>query len=161
MIEMQTYLDLLDFYNDYAMVCDSGDWDRWPEFFMDNGTYRIQPRENFERGLPLCLLSLDSKAMMLDRVYGISETIYHDPYYQRHIVGAPRITSIEPITNGKRISCEANYVVVRTKLDGEAKIFNTGFYRDLIIKASEGLRFQSRLCVYDSELIANSLIYPI
>lgn len=161
MIETRTYFELLNLYTDYAMVCDSAEWERWPEFFLDDGTYRLQPRENFDQGLPLCLLTLESKAMITDRVYGVKETMYHDPYYQRHIVGAPRVTSIERDIYGERISAEANYVVVRTKLDGESTVFNAGFYRDLIVKTPAGLKFQSRLCVYDSEMIPNSVIYPI
>jgi salicylate 5-hydroxylase small subunit len=27
--------------------------------------------------------------MLKDRVYGVPETLFHDPYYQRHVVGAP------------------------------------------------------------------------
>ena len=99
--------------------------------------------------------------MILDRVYGVKETMYHDPYYQRHIVGTPRITSVERDIYGERILAEANYTVIRTKLDGESTVFNTGFYRDAIVRTPEGLKLQSRLCVYDSEMIANSLIYPI
>ena len=26
---------------------------RWPEFFTDDGRYKVQARENFDRGLPL------------------------------------------------------------------------------------------------------------
>jgi salicylate 5-hydroxylase small subunit len=36
-----------------------------------------------------------------------------------------------------------------------------GYYHDDIVRTPEGLKFQSRLCVYDSEMIANSIIYPI
>ena len=93
MKDFQTYFELLSLYSDYAMVCDSTEWEKWPDFFVDAGTYRLQPRENFEQGLPLCLLALESKAMIQDRVYGVKETLYHDPYYQRHIVGTPRIVS--------------------------------------------------------------------
>ncbi|MEY4979817.1 MAG: hypothetical protein RLZZ352_2087 [Pseudomonadota bacterium] len=161
MTDFKTYFDLLNLYSDYAMVCDSDQWEQWPEFFVENGTYRLQPRENFEQGLPLCLLTLESKAMIRDRVYGVKETMYHDPYYQRHIVGTPRILSVARDVAGERILSEANYVVIRTKLDGDSTVFNAGFYRDVIVRTPEGLKFQSRLCVYDSEMIPNSLIYPI
>ncbi len=161
MIDFKTYFELLKLYSDYAMVCDSADWDKWPEFFVEQGTYRLQPRENHEQGLPLCLLALESQAMIRDRVYGVKETMYHDPYYQRHIVGTPRILSVEQGSDGERIESEANYVVVRTKIDGESTVFNAGFYRDLIVRTPDGLKLQSRLCVYDSEMIANSIIYPI
>lgn len=161
MIDFKTYFELLNLYSDYAMVCDSADWEKWPDFFVETGTYRLQPRENFEQGLPLCLLALESKAMIRDRVYGVKETMYHDPYYQRHIVGTPRVLSVERDADGGRITAEASYAVIRTKYDGESTVFNAGYYRDLIVRTPEGLKLQSRLCVYDSEMIPNSIIYPI
>ena len=161
MTDFKTYFELLSLYSDYAMVCDSAEWEQWPEFFVDSGTYRLQPRENFEQGLPLCLLALESKAMIRDRVYGVKETMYHDPYYQRHIVGTPRILSLKNDANGERIESEANYAVIRTKIDGDSTVSNAGFYRDVILRTPQGLKFESRLCVYDSEMIPNSIIYPI
>jgi salicylate 5-hydroxylase small subunit len=157
MMDFKTYFELLNLYSDYAMVCDSADWEKWPDFFVEDGTYRLQPRENFEQGLPLCLLALESKNMIKDRVYGVKETMYHDPYYQRHIVGTPRIVSVD----GDRIISEANYTVIRTKFDGDSTILSVGYYHDEIVRTPDGLKLKSRLCVYDSEMIANSIIYPI
>jgi salicylate 5-hydroxylase small subunit len=159
MIDFKTYFELLNLYSDYAMVCDSAEWEKWPEFFTEEGIYRLQPRENFEQGLPLCLLALESRAMIQDRVYGVKETLYHDPYYQRHIVGTPRLLSVS--NDGLRIHAQANYTVIRTKFDGDSTILSVGYYHDDIVRTSEGLKFLSRLCVYDSEMIANSIIYPI
>ncbi|OGB17029.1 MAG: salicylate hydroxylase [Burkholderiales bacterium RIFCSPLOWO2_12_67_14] len=161
MIDFKTYFELLNLYSDYAMVCDSADWEQWPEFFVEEGSYRLQPRENHEQGLPLCLLALESQAMIRDRVYGVKETMYHDPYYQRHIVGTPRVIRIEQTADGERIESEANYAVIRTKIDAESIVLSAGFYRDVIVRRPEGLKLLSRLCVYDSEMIANSIIYPI
>lgn len=155
------YFALLTLYSDYAMVCDSADWDRWPEFFIEQGCYRLQPRENFERGMPLCLLALESKAMIQDRVYGVKETMYHDPYYQRHIVGTPRVTGTATVDGVEHIYAEANYAVLRTKYDGESTVYNVGFYRDDIVRTPEGLKFALRLAIYDSEMVPNSVIYPI
>jgi len=157
MLDFNSYYELLNLYSDYAMVCDSAEWEKWPDFFITDGTYKLQPRENFEQNLPLCLLALESQAMIKDRVFGIKETLYHDPYYQRHIVGIPRVLFAE----GDRIHAEANYTVIRTKFDGDSTILSVGFYRDQIVRTDSGLKFQSRLCVYDSEMIANSIIYPI
>jgi salicylate 5-hydroxylase small subunit len=159
MIDFKTYFELLNLYSDYAMVCDSAEWEKWPEFFTEEGIYRLQPRENFEQGLPLCLLALESRAMIQDRVYGVKETLYHDPYYQRHIVGTPRLLSVSD--DGLRIHAQANYTVIRTKFDGDSTILSVGYYHDDIVRTSDGLKFLSRLCVYDSEMIANSIIYPI
>jgi len=157
MVDMQTWFGIQQLYANYASAVDSGQWDLWPEFFTEQCVYRLQPRENYDRGFPLATLSLTSKGMLKDRVYGITETLYHDPYYQRHVVGAPMVRKVED----GRIYSEANYAVFRTKYDKESTVFNVGRYLDIIVQTSEGLKFAERLCVYDSEMIPNSIIYPI
>jgi salicylate 5-hydroxylase small subunit len=157
MVDLQTWFGIQQLYADYASAVDSGQWDLWPEFFTEQCFYKLQPRENYERGFPLATLSLTSKGMLKDRVYGISETIFHDPYYQRHVVGAPIVRKVE----AGRIYSEANYAVFRTKLDKESTVFNVGRYLDIIVQTPEGLKFAERLCIYDSEMIPNSVIYPI
>lgn len=156
-MDFQTYHELTQLYADYAAAVDAGQWDLWPEFFIDDCVYKLQPRENHERGFPLATLAFSSKGMLKDRVYGISETIFHDPYYQRHVVGAPVIRKAE----GDRIECEANYAVFRTKLSDVSTVFNVGRYIDTVVRTPQGLKFASRVAVYDSEMIPNSIIYPI
>jgi len=153
----QTLFDLIHLYSDYAAAVDSAQWDKWIEFFTDECEYIIQPRENYERGFPLATLALLSKNMLKDRVYGIHETLYHDPYYQRHVVGLPIIRE----EKDNVIVAEANYAVFRTKLSGESTVFNVGRYLDRLTRDSTRLKFISRLCIYDSEMIPNSIIYPI
>jgi salicylate 5-hydroxylase small subunit len=155
--DFQSYYGLLSLYADYAAAVDSNDWDAWIEFFTDDCEYKVQPRENYERGFPLATLSLLSKGMLRDRAYGIKETLFHDPYYQRHIVGLPVVRRVE----GDVIFAEANYSVFRTKLSQESTVFNVGRYLDRVRLTMEGLKFESRLCIYDTEMIPNSIIYPI
>jgi len=157
MDDTQSYLALAALYADYAAAVDAGDWDRWVDFFLEDCEYKVQPRENHERGFPLATLALLSRGMLKDRVYGIKETLFHDPYYQRHVVGLPRILRRE----GDLIEAAANYAVFRTKLSKETTVFNVGRYLDRVRITPEGLRFASRLCIYDTEMIPNSLIYPI
>ncbi|MGF7137218.1 salicylate 5-hydroxylase small subunit [Paraburkholderia sp. EB58] len=158
MIEtLKDWMALTRLYADYASAVDSGNWSLWPEFFTEQCVYRLQPRENFERGFPLATLSFESKGMLKDRIYGVQETLFHDPYYQRHIVGAPLVHKVED----GRIYCEANYVVIRTKLNQLSTVFNAGRYVDEIVATPDGLKFASRLAIYDSEMIPNSIIYPV
>ena len=156
-IDFDTWLALTQLHADYARALDSGQWDLWPEFFTDNCVYKLQPRENFDRGLPLATLSFESKAMLRDRVYGIRETLFHDPYYQRHVVGTPVIHRAD----ASGIQCEANYAVFRTKLDGPSTVFNVGRYIDTLVRTPQGLKLAQRLCIFDSEMIPNAIIYPI
>ena len=47
------YAELLELQAAYAAAVDAGDWDAWAELFIDDCRYRLQPRENYDRGLPL------------------------------------------------------------------------------------------------------------
>ena len=156
-MNFQDYFELTQLYARYAQAVSSGQWELWPEFFTDDCSYRLQPRENFDRGLPLATLSFESQGMLRDRVYAIGETLFHDPYYQRHVIGVPRVLALE----GRDIRCEANYAVFRTKLSEPSTVFNVGRYLDTVRATPDGLRFAAKLAVFDSELIPNSIIYPI
>jgi salicylate 5-hydroxylase small subunit len=156
-INFEDWFALTQLNANYASAVDSGHWDLWPDFFTDDCVYRLQPRENHERGFPLATLAFTSKGMLKDRVYGIKETLFHDPYYQRHVVG-PLV--IHEASEG-RWRCESNYAVFRTKLSEATTVFNVGRYLDVVVRTPAGLKFASRECIYDSEMIPNSIIYPI
>ncbi len=150
-------LEVHDLYARYAACLDHGDFKDWPDFFTAECVYKLIPRENHDRGLPLATLSFESKGMLRDRVFGISETLFHQPYYQRHIVSGVRVTGEE----GGQILAEANYLIIRTKKNQPSDVFNAGRYIDRLARVDGRLLFASRLCVFDSELIPNSIIYPI
>lgn len=156
-MDANQYFELTQLYARYSEAMSASRWDEWPGFFTEVCTYRLQPRENYERGFPLATLSFESQGMLRDRVYGIKETLFHDPYYQRIVTGVPLVEKVE----GGAIHCQANYAVFRTKLSELSTVFNVGRYIDIVVPTPEGLRFQSRLCIYDSEMIPNSVIYPI
>ena len=157
-MDANTLLALHALNAEVAAVLDSGDFRRWPEFFTEDCVYRLQSRENFDRGLPLATLSFESRGMLQDRVYGAQETIYHDPYYQRHILGLPRLLALEP--DGS-LRCELPFTVFRTKRDAMPEILCVGRYLDHVVATPEGWKFAERLAIFDNDLIANSLIYPI
>ena len=141
----------------YAAALDEKRFDDWPLFFIENGHYKVQARENFDRGLPLALMALESQGMMKDRVYGITQTIYHGPYYMRHVISPARLLSQQDGV----ICAEANYAVFRTRPGGVSEVYNVGRYIDTLVRVDGALRFKVRLAVYDSEMILNSLIYPV
>ena len=105
-------LEVEDLYARYIACLDQRRYDEWPEFFTEECVYRLQPRENFDRGLPLATMAFESKGMLRDRAYGIRETLFHDPYYQRHVLGPTLIRARE----AGRIRTETSYAVFRTKL---------------------------------------------
>ena len=156
-MDAATFIALHTLYSDYAAALDARELSRWPGFFTEDGVYKLQSRENFDRGLPLATLAFESRGMLQDRVYGAQETIYHDPYVQRHVVGLPRLLG----TEGSVLRCEASYLVIRTKRDAMPEILSVGRYLDRVVPTPEGLRFAERLVIFDNDLIANSIIDPI
>lgn len=158
MVTAEELLAIIGLNAEYAACVDEKrNWEAWPGLFLEDCVYKLQPRENYDRGLPLATLSFESRGMLKDRLYGIRETLFHDPYYQRHVIGMPRVTG----RDGDRIRCETNYAVFRTKQNEVSEVFNVGRYVDEIVLTPEGPRFASRICVFDSEMIPNSIIYPI
>jgi salicylate 5-hydroxylase small subunit len=151
-------LEINAFNADYAAVLDERRFDEWPDLFLADARYTVQARENFDRKLPLALIALESQGMMKDRVYGITNTIYHAPYYMRHVVGPAQVLDEG---DGGRIRAQANYAVFRTRPGDASEVYNVGRYIDEMVRTPAGLKLASRLCVYDSEMVLNSLIYPI
>jgi salicylate 5-hydroxylase small subunit len=156
-LDATTLIALHGLYADYAAALDARELQRWPGFFTEQCSYKLQSRENFERGLPLATLHFESRAMLQDRVYGALETIYHDPYVQRHITGLPRLLAREDQT----LVCEAPVLVVRTKRDAMPEILCVGRYLDRVVPTAEGLRFAQRWLIFDNDLISNSIIDPV
>lgn len=157
-ITSEHYLKLTQFYQTYATVVDQANWQAWLDMFTEDCVYKVQARENYDRNLPMAALSLIGKNMLKDRIYGITETIFHDPYRQLHMVSSPLIIS-ESGTGV--IESQANYTIYRTKNDGIAEIYNVGRYIDRLRITDDGIQIESRLCIFDNEMILNSLIYPI
>lgn len=145
----------------YADVLDQRRFAEWPELFVPEARYRVQARENAERGLPLCLLNFESQAMMRDRIVGATQTIYHAPYYTRHVIGPARVTHDGASTPDDPVRAEANYAVFRTKPGATSEVYQVGRYVDAFVITDSGWKLLERRCVYDSEMVLNSLIYPV
>ena len=153
--ELRLELDTL--YADYAACIDNNEFERFPDFFTENCTYKIQPRSNYERGLPLATWLSESRGMLMDRVLAIRQLSTYGPRYLRHIVSGIRMLGWD----ADELRCEANYAVFETLPDELTRVFQVGRYLDRIVVDAGRLRFAEKLCVFDSELIPNTLVYPI
>jgi integrase len=61
----------------YAQAIDDDKLEAWPDFFIEQGRYRVTTAENFERGLPLGMIYATSRAMLRDRVRSLREAYRH------------------------------------------------------------------------------------
>jgi salicylate 5-hydroxylase small subunit len=144
-------------YADYAAALDDQRLDDWLAFFAEDCHYRLQPRENHDRGLPLATMAFESLGMLRDRVYAVTETLFHAPYRQRHLFGPLRLIGIE----AESVQIELNYAVYRTRVQQPTEVFNVGRSIDTWQCRDGRWLIASKHVVFDSDLIANSIIYPI
>ena len=157
-VEIRCQVD--DLYNSYADVLDDGPLEGWPNLFVDPCDYQLIPRENYDNGLPLAVIKCESKGMLIDRVTSVQALLLHEPRYLRHMICNVQIREIDNDESWMKVT--ANYAVLETLHDGFTRILNSGRYIDEIVRDNNGvLKFAVKHCVFDSELIPNSIVYPV
>lgn len=149
--------EIEEMYYDYIECLDDGELERWPEFFTEKCIYKIIPRENFDRNLPLATMLCESKGMLHDRVIAVRQTSMYAPRILRHLVSNIRVKDQQDGV----IHVQANYAVLQTLIDDETRVFNAGKYVDKIVREDDRLKFKEKFCVFDSIVVPTSLIFPI
>jgi 3-phenylpropionate/cinnamic acid dioxygenase small subunit len=84
-------LELEELYAAYTACLDEERFEEWPGFFVEHCVYKIVPRENFERGLPLATWLCESRGYLADRVTAIRKTAVYAPRYVRRMVSGIRV----------------------------------------------------------------------
>lgn len=149
--------ELADLYHSYADCLDDDEIEEWPQFFTEECLYKIIPRENWDLGLPLALMLCESRGMLRDRVEALRRASVYAPRSLRHYLSGIRVRG----TEGDDILVRASYLVVQTLSGEPTKVFNAGRYLDRVVRVDGRLLFREKLCVFDSDLVPGSLIYPL
>jgi 3-phenylpropionate/cinnamic acid dioxygenase small subunit len=150
-------LRLADLYAAYDTALDEGELERWPDFFTEQCLYQVLPRENYDAGLFAALIYAESRAMLVDRVVALRETMFFAPRIIRRLTGTICLRSIEP--DGMRLN--ASFALFQTMVNEPSELLACGRYYDRVVEDGGVLRFAERICVTDATSIPNSLIYPI
>lgn len=148
---------LADLYCAYDDTLNEGVLERWPDLFTDTCIYKVVPRENFERGLPVAVIYCESRDMLTDRVVALRETALYAPRIARRITSGICLRSIESSV----LCLTANFAVFQTMQDQPSELFLCGNCRDRVVDDGGELRFAERLFIYDSTIVPTSLVYPL
>ncbi len=141
----------------YVEAIDDGRFEAWPDFFMDDGIYRVTTAENVEQGLPLSVIYTTSRAMLRDRVKALREANIYEAQRYRHVIGPSRLESAD--ADGLRV--RTNFMVARIMHTGETMLFATGVYRDRVVLNGEAARFAEKTVILDSRQIDTLLAIPL
>jgi len=150
-------LDVQEIYFRYAECLDGGRLQQWPEFFLDSCTYRVMTRRSLRMGPDEDIMFLTSRTSMRDRIVAIGQSEDYEPHVQRHIVSNFRVQA----ASDEELRVQANFQILRTFPDRQTEYFASGCYNDRIAIAGNRLNFKEKLCVLDSDVPPDLLVYPI
>ena len=142
----------------YVDAIDADRLEAWPDFFLDDGRYRITTAENVAQGLPLSIIYTTSRAMMRDRITALREANVYEGQHYRHVVGMPLIVAAE----AGSVRARTNFMVMRVMRTGETMLFATGCYEDrVVLDGSGAAHFAEKAVVLDSRQIDTLLAIPL
>jgi anthranilate 1,2-dioxygenase small subunit/terephthalate 1,2-dioxygenase oxygenase component beta subunit len=156
-MNIERQLAVLDLNARYAEAIDDGRFEEWPDFFTDDGRYRVTTAENVEQNLPLSLIYATSRAMLRDRVKALREANIYEAQRYRHMLGPARIEA----GADDAVSARTSFMVARIMHTGETTLFATGSYRDRVVLDGAHARFAERTVILDSRQIDTLLAIPL
>ncbi|MCC6472342.1 MAG: nuclear transport factor 2 family protein [Burkholderiales bacterium] len=150
-------LDVQEFYFRYAECLDGGRLLHWPDFFVDACVYRVTTRRGLRLGPAEDLVNIGGKTAMRDRIVAIGRSEDFEPHAQRHYIANFRVQAPSP----EELRIHANFQVLRTYPEQRTEYFVSGTFQDRIAISDGRLHFAEKLCVLDSDLAPESLVYPL
>lgn len=146
-----------DFYTAYNIALDDLELERWVTMFDQDCYYRIVPRENWQANLPLSTVECTTRGMLADRVKGIRKTMMFAPRSCRRFISSLQVGEAEDGV----VTARSSFLCVQTLVDQPSEVAFCGVAHDHLVISGSEPRLRSRICVLDTEMIPNSLIYPL
>jgi 3-phenylpropionate/cinnamic acid dioxygenase small subunit len=147
-----------EFHAEYCAVLDSGEVEKWPEFFTEDAIYRLTAKENADSGFPVGLVYAEGKGMMHDRAAAIARTQMFAPRYNLHVVGNVRVLQQMSATE---FTAQSNFILLQTLVDGPTTLHLAGRYFDRFVITEKGLLLKERQAIYDTTMLATDVVYPV
>ena len=155
-MNLEALKSIENLHSRYVHALDDDRLEDWPNFFTENGLYRIATAENEARGLPLPILYAEGRAMLRDRVQSLRHANIYEPQRYRHMISSVLVEK----QDAKRVKSVSNFLVVRIMENGEAMLFASGRYVDRIV-LSGGPQYEERVVICDSRRFDTLLAIPL
>ncbi|HEV2300656.1 MAG TPA: aromatic-ring-hydroxylating dioxygenase subunit beta [Stellaceae bacterium] len=156
-IEAELRARIEDFLGALAAAVDDGEVERWPLFFTEDGFYQIIPREGFEAGHPLGIMTCAGRGMMQDRVAALREANIYEPHTYCHLLSRPLLERAAEA----EVAARTNFALYRTLQGRASELFAAGKYHDRIVVEGGELRLKSRRAVLESRRVDILIVLPI
>ncbi len=146
-----------DFIHDCAHCIDDDRLEDWPSLFTEDCRYQIIDRESHAKGMPVGIVTCDSRGMLQDRILALRQANIYEPHCYRHLISGIRITGE---ADGEW-SVKSSYAVIRTMQEGDVSVFSSGKMLDRIVFEDGEPRLRERIVVCDSSRFDTLIVIPI
>lgn len=146
-----------DLLHAYAQCIDDERYQAWPDFFTDDGIYRITTRKAHQAKMPIGILECRNKGMMKDRIYSMFNANIYAPHHYRHLLSSTMLIG----EDAGMAMVQSSFALIRIMEDGQSELFLSGFYSDRIDTSGTTCRFSERTVVLDSSRVDTLIVAPI
>jgi anthranilate 1,2-dioxygenase small subunit len=155
--QLRYWLELCQLQNSYVHAIDNGRLEEWPGFFTEDATYTIISKENEDRGLPAPIIHCRNQRMMRDRITALRHANIYEAHSYRHALGGIVVESADET----EITAVSSYIVVNTGAAGDSVVYQSGVYRDRLVRQHGRWLFREKRIVYDTSRVQTLLATPI
>lgn len=140
-----------------CQAMDDFDCQTWADGFTNDCRYRMIPRENYDRGLPLCLID-DDRAGLLQRVKLITELWQYETFRETRLLSNVLVSA----ASGETAIATAAIAVYRTNSEGESRLQMVARIEDRLVHVpGQGWKIKERLVILESFQVHNNIILPV
>lgn len=143
-------------FHAYGDTIDRGDFEAWAGLFAETSSYRLVPRENVERNLPIALMDCPTKEWIQDRATAILHASAYSPHTYRHLYSSLVVAG----ASDERATVRCNYAVYRTGSDGDTELLSVGTVEAEVLLGRDA-PFARMVVAYDTGRIPGILVFPL
>jgi anthranilate 1,2-dioxygenase small subunit len=154
---LRLWLELCELQNRYVHAIDNNRLEEWPGYFTEDGVYTIISKENEDRGLPAPIIHCRNQRMIRDRIVALRHANIYEAHNYRHALGGMVIES----ASADEIRAVSSYIVVNTGAAGDSSVYQSGVYRDHLVRQQGQWLFREKRVVYDTSRVQTLLATPI
>lgn len=140
----------------YATCLDDGPLEDWPGCFTENGLYRLLPRENFLRNIPVALMHCTSRAQLEERIGALRRAHATLPYACRHLYTNLQVDLVRE----RRAALRANYAVYHVVDEDEVDLLSVGRL-EARVRLEPTPLFESMTVAYEMCRHSGLKVYPL
>lgn len=146
---------VVQYLHQLSQLLDDFDIERFVEEFTDDGTYRLIPRDNYDRNLPVCIID-DNKDRLRYRAKLITEHWHYEKFRETRFLSNFLISFPAETVALSR----SNFVVYRTDAEGRTSLHMVGRFEDHLVWLNGHWRIKDRVAILESFLAQEVIVVP-